>query len=319
MLYYQSAEGVKKIDLSLEASIGSFVWADFFNMSHDQKLQIERALQIHIPSPGEINDIEVSSRLYIQDNVLYMTASLIVRSDTDTPELDGVTFVLMPESLVTVRYCNLRAFENTDSIIKAGKKSIYSAIEIFCILIDSAIERLADLLEDVEKKIDVTGKTLFKPSSASVNFKAMLQSIGQQGGRVSKAHQSLVTLGRMLSFTVETLAQGPSFDSNIYTQMHILIKDISALNDHTTFLSNKINFLLDATLGLINIEQNKIIKILSVAAVIFSPPTLIASIYGMNFEVMPELKWFLGYPCALILMFMASASTYKYFCYKKWL
>jgi magnesium transporter len=220
---------------------------------------------------------------------------------------------------VTVRYCDPRAFHNTNFIISAGKKSTYSAIEIFCILIDSSIERLADLLENVEKKIDVMGKTLFKPSSVAFNFKSMLQSIGQQGDRVSKAHESLVTLGRMLSFTLETLAQDPLLDSNIHSQMHILIKDISSLSHHTNFLSSKINFLLDATLGLINIEQNKIIKILSVAAVIFSPPTLIASIYGMNFEIIPELKWSLGYPFALTLMFMCSAGAYQYFCYKKWL
>jgi len=321
MIYFQSEAGIKEIvfpeNENEDGAIGKFLWADLLNMDHQRESNIERLLKINIPSPSEINDIEVSTRLYSQDNVLYMTASLMIKSDTDTPELHGVTFVLMPQSLVTVRYCDPMAFQNTRKAICASKKNSYTALEIFCILLEAAIERLADVIENVEKKIDVMGKKLFQPSRESFNFQEMLQCIGQQGDRVSKTHESLVTLGRMISFTLETLSADIPKDS--HSQLVILSKDIIALNEHTTFISNKINFLLDATLGLINIEQNKIIKIFSVGTVIFSPPTLIASIYGMNFHMMPELSWHLGYPFALGLMLVSSISSYRYFKQRRWL
>jgi magnesium transporter len=189
-------------------------------------------------------------------------------------------------------------------------------------LLDAVIDRLADLLERVGFDIDAMSSQVFEPTangtgSGGSDFKALLRRIGRNGDLASKCREGLVSISRMLTF-ITSLADLPArkdIDARIGTLSH----DVQSLSDHSAFLSNKVNFLLDATLGMLNIEQTNIIKIFSVAATVFLPPTLIASIYGMNFEHMPELDWPWGYPLALLLMIASAIAPYLYFKHKRWL
>jgi len=317
MIYSQDRDGIKECVFSETGEIEPFLWADLLNVDLQSKKNIERVLNITLPSSEEINDIELSNRLYCEDSTLYMTVSLITKSDTDTPEIHAVTFVLLPQHLVTIRYSDSIAFQKIHNSMRALQKKSYTALEILCILLEASIGRLADVIENIEKKINDMSKKLFQTSAESFDFQIMLQSIGKQGERVSKIHESSVSLGRMFSFILESLSSERQNDS--HSQLIIFSKDITALNEHTAFLANRITFLLDATLGLINIEQNKIIKILSIVTVVFAPPMMISSIYGMNFHVMPELSWFWSYPLALCVMIGSSMFSYQYFRKKRWI
>ena len=154
-----------------------------------------------------------------------------------------------------------------------------------------------------------------------VNLQELIERIGEEGDFVSKMRESLVSIGRAVAFmqAVEDQARENKQVKENKARIKILQRDIVSLTDHATFLSGKISFLLDAVLGLISIEQNGIIKIFSVAAVVFLPPTLVASIYGMNFAFMPELQWQFGYPFAILLMIMSAVLPYYYFKGKGWL
>ena len=192
-------------------------------------------------------------------------------------------------------------------------------------LLDAIIDQMADILEGVGHNLDRMTRQIFRPglqdkaerARTKPDFEEMLRQIAINGDLISKARESLVSITRLLSFASQSSYFSPSTEEA--DKIQVLMRDILPLSDHATFLSNKVNFLLEATLGMIGIEQNSIIKIFSVAAVVFLPPTLVASIYGMNFNFMPELEWPFGYPLALVLMILSSYLPYKYFKRQQWL
>jgi magnesium transporter len=243
-----------------------------------------------------------------------MTATILNKADTSHPESSAVTFILAPRQLVTVRYADPAPFQNFRKRIETSGKQYDSPGKVFAGLIDAIVERLAEILEKVGSALDSVSLEVFTPSEGKAprqDFDKILRRVGRCSDLVSKARESLVSLGRLLLFFNES----PKPESHTKT----VLNDLTSLSDHASFLSTKVNFLLDATLGLINIEQNGIIKIVSVAAVVFLPPTLVASIYGMNFDVMPELKWALGYPFAVLLMISTAVLPYVFFKRKGWL
>ena len=199
-------------------------------------------------------------------------------------------------------------------------------------LLEAVVDRAADHLERAGQIVDETSKKTFGAKRTlagvhkqnprkGVNLQELIERIGEEGDFVSKMRESLVSIGRAVAFmqAVEDQARENKQVKENKARIKILQRDIVSLTDHATFLSGKISFLLDAVLGLISIEQNGIIKIFSVAAVVFLPPTLVASIYGMNFAFMPELQWQLGYPFAILLMIMSAVLPYYYFKGKGWL
>ena len=187
-------------------------------------------------------------------------------------------------------------------------------------LLDVTVDRLADILELVGARLEEYSKIIFQPqdnTTAKLNYQKLMQEIGANGDLNTKARESLVTFNRLISFLAQTA--GSRVDTEGQLRLATLGKDIVSLSDHANFVSSKINFLLDATLGMVSIEQNNIIKIFSVAAVIFLPPTLVASIYGMNFQFMPELMWKYGYIYSIGMIIIAAWLPYKYFKHRKWL
>jgi len=189
-------------------------------------------------------------------------------------------------------------------------------------LLDAIIDRVADILERLAAEVDKVSTRVFERNAArddpNQRYQAILRNIGRKGDLLSKSRESLVSLNRLvLFFTNEAEAVGLAKDQRVHLKS--VARDISSLTDHASFLANKITFLLDATLGMVSLEQNNVIKLFSVMAVTLMPPTLIASIYGMNFEHMPELKWVYGYPLALIAMIIAAIGPYFFFKWKRWL
>jgi magnesium transporter len=190
-------------------------------------------------------------------------------------------------------------------------------------LLEAIVDRLADVLERAGRDIDALSQDIFqsaetKASKRDRNFQRVLQTIGRKEGLASDIRDSLMTLQRLSGFLGNAFVQDKN-SKDLRARVKVLTRDVMSLTDHVSFLSQKITFLLDATLGMINIEQNGIIKIFSVAAVVFLPPTLVASIYGMNFDIMPELNWTFGYPVALGLMVVSAVLPFWYFKRRGWL
>ncbi|MBA4696130.1 MAG: magnesium transporter CorA family protein [Legionella sp.] len=301
------------------AALDDSVWIDLLDPSKAEEDQVEQYIGRNIPTREEMIEIEFSSRLYKENDVLFMTAMMISKSESPNPMLGPVTFVLTQKQLITLRYIESQAFPLFISQIKKIDPTHRDAVVLFTTLLDAAIDRLADILELVGRKLDHYSQTIFNPQNKTVklDYHQLMQQIGANGDLNTKARESLVTFNRLISFFGQT-AQA-RIDHERKTQLATLNADVASLSDYANFLSTKINFLLDATLGMVNIEQNNIIKILSVAAVIFLPPTLVASIYGMNFHFMPELSWKYGYLLAIGMIVFAAWLPYKYFKYLKWL
>ncbi|MFN3608487.1 MAG: magnesium transporter CorA family protein [Hyphomonas sp.] len=308
-------------------------WVDILRPDRDEETAVERALGIDVPTIEEMSEIEVSSRLYTEDGAAFMTAMMLSHTDGDSVLLSPITFILQDDKLITVRYAEPRSIDAF--IARCQKNSTYTADGVVTGLLEGLIERIGDVLERTGHELDALSDNIFAikapladgamPEKVSKrmkarprNYQSVLEQIGRKGDLLSKVRESLVSFQRLLTFGTEVAASrkpGKEYEGRIRT----LSRDVQSLSDHTTFLTQKITFLLDATLGMINIEQTGIIKIFSVAAVVFLPPTLIASIYGMNFEVMPELSWPFGYPFALGLMVFSAIVPYQFFKWRGWL
>lgn len=309
---------------SIEVDVGQFnnieqaVWIDLISPTKKEEKFIEEFLKIDIPTKKEMKGIEHSSRLYKESGSIFMTATMIAHSKSAEPKADPVTFILSEKKLITIRYIEPHSFKMFIQRIKKMDATEYSPEKLLINLYEATIDRLADILETLSQKFDEISKRIFHNHTyGPVNYKLLLQRIGSNGDLGAKVRESLVSFNRLLVFFEQSV--GASFDTDSKIRFTTMLKDLSSLTDYANFISNKVNFLLDATLGMVNIEQNNIIKIFSVAAVIFLPPTLIASIYGMNFHHMPELDWRIGYPMAIVVMIISSFLPYRYFKSKKWL
>ncbi|HET6520847.1 MAG TPA: magnesium transporter CorA family protein [Geminicoccaceae bacterium] len=295
------------------------VWLDMLEPSAEEELAVEAALGIDIPTREEMREIEISSRLYEEDGALYLTAQVVAHADTDAPESTAITFVLTRSRLVTVRYADPKPFQSFATHAERHPSACATGEAAFAGLFEAIIDRSADILEAIGADMDAISRDVFAQGEAAKgrDFQALLARIGRNGDLASKVRESLVSIGRLLSFSRQVLRTQP--ERNIHPRLEAISHDITSLGDYAAFLSNKINFMLDATLGMINIQQTDIIKIFSIAAAVFLPPTLIASIYGMNFTFMPELHWLLGYPFALLLMIVSAILPYLYFKRRGWL
>jgi magnesium transporter len=306
------------------------VWIDLVEPTELEESTVEEALKIDIPTREELAEIEASSRLYHEDGATFMTATLIRRGENDRPESSPVTFIVKDHWLITVRYHHPQAFPAYVRRAMKPQTTSMTSWGILISLLEAVVDRAADHLERVGLIVDDTSRQVFSRSKLpggrrqrrrGPNLEELVEKIGEEGDFTSKMRESLVSIGRMSAYmtaTLDAMKQVKEMKDH-RARVKILQRDIASLTDHSSFLSGKINFLLDAVLGLINIEQAGIIKIFSVAAVVFLPPTLVASIYGMNFRAMPELDWSYGYPFAIGLMILSALLPWLYFKRKGWL
>jgi magnesium transporter len=299
------------------------VWIDLDHPNHEEETLVETELGLDIPTREEMQEIEDTSRLYHEKNALFMTVSVISRFETETPEISPVTFILVGDRLVTLRYAEPRSFltflahaERHPSVCATGAAALGG-------LLEAIVDRIADMLELVGRDLDAISTAIFdrKPGGknrlSGVDFQELLRRVGQNQGRTAKVRDSLVSLSRLLSFLAQPREE--QHHKGLHDHVESLARDVSSLTQHGSSITTMINFQLDALLGMINVEQNGIIKIFSVASVALMPPTLIASIYGMNFKAMPELDWSFGYPAALTLMVVSAIVPYLYFKRRGWL
>lgn len=303
-----------------EAPPENAVWIDMVTPSVQEDRTVEQLIGIAVPTREEMQEIEVSSRLYVENGARYMTATLMCQSDTVTPKTTAVTFILAGHRLVTVRYDDPRPFAIVEHKLGRSCPSKITGEDVLMDLLDAVIDRSADILERIGGEVDQVSHSIFEPEQEAQqqSYNDILKALGRKGDLTSKVRESQVSVGRLLLFLANE-ADNMKWPKDRRAQLQSMLRDVGSLSDHATYLTNKITFLLDAMLGVVNIQQNNIIKIFSVAAVVLMPPTLVASIYGMNFRHMPELDWIGGYPFALILMLFAAALPYLYFKWRKWL
>lgn len=319
--YVIAGERLRRID-DCASSLETVVWADLCNPTKEEEAAIEAWLGVGIPTREEMEEIEISSRLYVENGFYFMTASLPSLGDDDALTMMPVTFVLAGEHLITVRYHEPRAFKTFPAHAEKASIGCTSGHMVLVGLLEAVVDRLADILEKVGHDIVHISQDIFNPkakkaSKRDSNFQRLLKAIGRKEDITSGLAESLMTLQRLSGFLLQATASRK--DKDFQARVKTLGRDVSSLADYANLVSQKITFLLDATLGMINIEQNAIIKIVSVAAVVFLPPTLVASIYGMNFQAMPELEWRAGYPLALLIMVVSAVLPFLYFKRRGWL
>jgi len=298
------------------------VWLDLVSPTPEEDAFVEKFLGISIPTRAEMREIEPSSRLYQENGAYYMTAFVVVNIEEPNPVNSAVTFILSGNRLVTVRYIETKAFPMFLQRVERGEVGCATGGSVLVGLLDTLIHRMADLIERVQDEVDRLAQSIFvvRGGAATRNRRldVLLRSTGREGDIVARAQESAMSLGRLLHFLSFAVRES-KLDERLLQKIEIADRDNSALVDHMRFLTTRIGFLLEATLGAITIEQNQIIKLFSVMAVMLMPPTLVASVYGMNFRNMPELDWPWGYPLALGLMFLSGIIPYFYFKAKRWL
>jgi magnesium transporter len=298
------------------------VWFDLVTPSLQEDKIVERRIGIAVPTREEMQEIEVTSRLYVEDGARYMTATLMCQSDTDRPKTTPVTFVLSGHRLITVRYDEPRPFMIVGSKLARVCSPAVSGESVMMDLLDAVIDRAADILERIGAEVDHVSHDIFEPEGVPADrtktYHQILKTIGRKGDLTSKVRESLVSIGRLLLYLANE-ADSMRWAKEPRAQLRGMQRDVQSLSDHAAYLSNKIQFLLDALLGMVTLDQNNVIKIFSVAAVVLLPPSLVGTIYGMNFKHMPELDWVFGYPMALVLILLAAILPYYFFKWKKWL
>lgn len=291
------------------------VWLDLDCPSRDEEIQVEQALGLDLPSLDEMAQLEPSSRLYQENGSTFMTATLLARSDGEHPSGTPATFVLHDGLLITMRYAPLKAFSIfAQSGVQAQAPTC--GAEAFMGLMDAVVERLAEVLERCSQRVQESSNAIFdRPRGAA--FEPLLTSLARTQSINALGQASLISLGRLASFATlaHEVSEAPARVAHLASVQH----DLQSLTEHSGHLATHISFLLDAALGLINIEQNSIMKVFSLATVILMPPTLVGAIYGMNFAHMPELSWKLGYPFALALMLVSGLGPVWWFRRRGWL
>ena len=292
------------------------VWIELVNPSREEELAVEGAVGVDLPTREEMAEIELSSRLYQENGATYMTATLLCGSDQDRPIPGPVTFVLVGERLVTIRYVQPRSFAIFAAQAVRQPELSQTGSDAFLGLLEVIVDRTADLLERVSAEVEETSTAIFV-AAGGIRFRPILNRLARSQTINGMARDSLVTLARLISFA----SHAGQIDQrgDIREELLSLQRDVQSLSEHSGSVSGNLTFLLDAALGLINIEQNEITKVFSIYAVVLLPPTLIGTTYGMNFHHMPELDWVFGYPLALAAMVVSAGIPFWWFKRKGWI
>ena len=295
-----------------EQLVSDAVWIDLEKPGAEEFRWIMDAYHQKLPDIDELNEIEASSRFFRDEAGLHVRVYFLYEIPERTSNVT-VGFVLNQERLFTLRSESLITFQTYRRKIEAQQESAVDAFGIMLGLFEIKVDRVADLLEQLHIELEKLNTRVFRTGESE--FEDLLMLLATIQDRNDKTRLSLMDKQRALSFLLRSRVCPEEY----LPLLREILQDIRSLDEHSTFLFEKVRFLLDATTGRVNITQNKIIKIFSIAAVVFLPPTLVASIYGMNFRIMPELSWPFGYPLAIILMVAAGIAPYWYFKHKDWL
>jgi magnesium transporter len=302
---------------------GAVIWIDLLDPTQEERDFVEGRARVRVPSKQALSEIEATSRLIVERGVLYLSTPIVARGDTQDAYLSPAGFVLSPKLLVTIRYAELSTFDAVAERVRSDE-TLASSIGVFTALLEAVVDRGADVLEHLGAETDRISRSVFRGDTADRRhpvrstrvLRETLRKVGAIGERVSQARDVLLGVGRIGSFTNDLGHEwiGPEFQ----VRLSAVQKDIASLNDYEAHLAGKVQFLLDAVLGYITIEQNDLFKVLTIASVVGIPPTVMAGIWGMNFKFMPELDWHWGYPLALAAITLSTIVPLVWFKARGW-
>lgn len=299
------------------------IWADLLNATDQEKQFVERQLGIRIPSEESLSEIEASSRLILEHGTLYLSSPAVRVNEAGEAEITPVGFVIGPHVLVTVRFAELPIFDDIGQRVGADD-GLENGMCVFTSLLEAMIDRGADVLEHLGHKVDQLSRSVFKgglvraqrPVRSSRRMREALETIGELADRLAKARDVLLGVGRIASFAGDVGSEWITASSK--KRLEAVSKDVVSLSDYETRLSDKIQLLLDAVLGFVNIQQNELFKILTIVSVVGVPPTILVGIWGMNFKHMPELDWSFGYPLAWLAVIASGVLPLIWFKRRGW-
>jgi magnesium transporter len=299
------------------------IWIDLVNPTPEESAFVESQRKVRIPSIEALREIESSSRLAVDHDVIYLSVPAVAAGDTPDAHLTPTGFILAEDFLVTVRFSPLSTFDTV--IEKVGQdKALQNATAIFVALLEATVDRGADVLKRLGAELDKVSKSVFRgdpsrpkhPVRSNNTLRRALTSVGTTGDRLALARDALLGVGRIAPYVLSV--RKALIAPEIQARLEAVNKDILSLNDYEGQLSNKIQFLLDAILGFISIQQNDIFKVLTIVTVVGIPPMLVAGIYGMNFKYMPELNWVGGYPFGLAMIVLSALIPLAWFRWRGW-
>jgi magnesium transporter len=324
-VYCLAPAGLKRLERDPGAPLPEdAVWLDLLEPTPDEERLVEQRLGLDIPTREEMREIESSARLYEEAGALYLTATVVTRLDTQLPENSQIMFILRGSRLVTNRYVDplpMRRFvAHTERLPQANT----TAEAVLAGILEFIIERIADVIERVGADIDKASAEIFgrgmpkdgAARPAAHDFRRLLEHIGQSGELIAKARESLASLARLVAFVQQSTL---NVSQDVRERLRTAGKDVVAMSDHAGFLATNLNFILDATLGMVNIDQNNTLKIFSVVTVLLLPPSVIGALFGMNFAHIPTLQEPWGFWGALAAMVLSSVLPYVWFRRKGWL
>jgi magnesium transporter len=317
MMFAWERDGTRLAPLGAGKPLTDALWIDLYRPQPEQVAQVT-ALGIEVPTLEDMEEIEISNRLYREGEIDYLTVVLPGQSPTKEQITGPVTFILSATRLVTVRHHAPRPFETYPTRADKVGLGCGDADRLFLSLIEEIIGRLADLLEGTGKSLDATTRRVYGEDMREAQFRDVLKGLGQDNEAIGRVRLSLLTIERAISYFGQTVPQRLRSEG-LLPSVKGLMRDITALEVHADYLAGRVAMTTDATLGMINLGQAQTTKIVSVVAVVFLPPTMVATVYGMNFKVMPELSWAFGYPMALGVMLASAVGAWAYFKWRGWL
>jgi magnesium transporter len=314
-------------------TLADAVWIDLLEPTDEERTQVELATKLRLPTRDSIQEIEHSSRAFVEGRALYLSTPVLEGTDCVNDALAAVGFVLLPERLITLRFARVVAFDRTagehtkgdEAASSEGRPAEHGPSEAFLKVLELVVDLAADALEHANADLERISRSAFhndrpsrhKPAHASRALHEALRKLGRMANGISRIRDTLLGIRRITTFVLD--AGEEHRPAAAVPRLEALRADIDSLSDYHHHLSGKVQFLLDATLGFINIQQNDIVKALTIVSVVGVPPVLIAGIYGMNFKAMPELTWALGYPFALALIVVSSLLPIIWFRWRDWI
>lgn len=299
-------------------------WIDLHDPTPEEKALVERVTGLTIASEADLNEIETSSRLAVENGTLYLSMPLVTNIDHGTPVSSPLGFVVTRDRLITIRFRRSKLFDDFADKLPRDQTLNAGPVHVFVGLLESLVDRIADVLELIRSQLDAISHRIFRDEVVTgrrrredAQLRVTLKRIGRIGDLTSRIRDSLLGVGRIVPYVGQVA--GDWIPADLVPRFKTLRRDIASLNDYDAHLTNKVQFLLDAVLGFINIAQNNIIKVLTVVSVVGVPPTLVASIYGMNFKNIPELEWAWGYQYGLVLIVISAIAPLLWFLRRGWL
>ena len=324
----RAGRGERPVDLAGASLPAEVTWIDMLAPEPEEVAFVARTTGLDVPSIDDLSEIESSSRLRHENGAIYMSAPLVLRAGSEQPQTTPVGFVLTRERLITLRFEELTSFSNFTDRDLADESDPLTSGAVFAGLMDAIADRLADILENIADELDALSHRLFRnpvtepegrrpPARESADLRIILRRVGHSGDLASKIRDSLHGLARIVPYV--TGLAGDWLPAEVKPRLETVRQDVLSLSDYDAHIVNKVQLLLDATLGLINVEQNNIIKVLTIVSVVGIPPTLVASMYGMNFKGMPELDWSWGYPYGLAVIALSAILPLVWFKLRGWI